>query len=96
MDSYQNNTTQIEKKRNSVKDSVNPLQNNSPTDSLYSPEYWDMKWDTEGKNLVPIEHQYLLDDLYLYDDYDNVVGNEYEGQLSGKRQLERGCPEGDN
>ena len=37
-----------------------------------------MEWDTEGENLVPIEHQYSLDDLYLYDDYDNVVRNEYE------------------
>ena len=55
-----------------------------------------MKWNTEEENLVPIEHQYLLDDLYLYGDYDNVVRNEYEEQLSGRRQLEEGCPKEDN
>ena len=43
MDSYQNNTTQTEKERSSVKDSVNPLQDNSPTNNLYSPKHWNMK-----------------------------------------------------
>ena len=77
MDSYQDNVTQTKEERNSVKDLKNSLQDNSPTDSLYPPEHWDMKWDTEEENLVPIEHQYLLDDLYLCDDYDNVVRSEY-------------------
>ena len=43
MNSYQDNKTQTEKERGSVKDSCDSLQNNSLTDSLYSPEHWDMK-----------------------------------------------------
>ena len=60
-----------------IKDLRNSLQDNSPTDSLYPSEQWDMEWDTEGENLVPTEHQYSLDDLYWCDDYDNVLKNEY-------------------
>ena len=62
-----------------VKDYGNPSQDNSPTDSLYPPDHWGMEWDTEGENLVPIEHQYSLDDLYLCGDYDNVLRSEYGG-----------------
>ena len=43
-----------------------------------------------------MKHQYLLNDLYLYSDYDNVIRNKYEGQLFEREQLETGCPKGDN
>ena len=62
-----------------MKDPRNTLQDNSPTDSLYPTEHWDMEWDTEGENLVPTEHQYSLDDLYWCGDYDNVIRSEYGG-----------------
>ena len=51
-----------------------------------------MKWNIEEKNLVFIEHQYLLNDLYLCNNYDNVIRSEYGGQLFGRRQLEISCP----
>ena len=38
MNSYQDNETQIKKERNSVKNLRDFLQDNSSTDSLYSPE----------------------------------------------------------
>ena len=79
MDSYQDNTIQTKKERNSIKDLRDSLQDNSFMNSLYSSKHWDMKWDIKEKNLVSIEYQYLLDDLYLYGDYDNVVRNEYRG-----------------
>ena len=61
-----------------VKSLENSLQDNSSTDSLYPPEQWGMEWDTEEENLVPTEHQYLLNDLYWCGDYDNVLRSEYE------------------
>ena len=78
MDSYKDNTIQTKKERNSVKNLEIFLHISSSTDSLYSSFYWDMKWDIKRENLVPIKHQYSLDDLYLYNDYDNVIRNEYE------------------
>ena len=89
MNSYQDNKTQIKKEGNSIKDLRNSLQDNSFTDSLYPPEQWDMKWDTKEENLVPTEHQYLLDDLYWCDDYDNIFKSEYGGQLSERKQSEQ-------
>ena len=77
MDSYQDNTIQTKEEGSSVKNHENSLQDNSPTDNLYPSEHWDMKWDTEEENLVPIEHQYSLDDLYLCNDYDNVIRSDY-------------------
>ena len=71
--------THLERFYHDVKSSGDPSQDNSSTDSLYPPKQWGMKWDTEGENLVPIEHQYSLDDLYLYGDYDNVIRSEYGG-----------------
>ena len=73
----------------SVKNLRNSLQDNSFTDSLYSPEQWDMEQNTERENLVSIEHQYSLDDLYWCDDYDNVLKSEYREQLSEKKQLKQ-------
>ena len=96
MDSYQDIKTQIEKEENSVKDLENSLQDNNFTDSLYSPEQQDMKWNTEEENLVPTEHQYSLNDLYWCDDYDNVFRSEYKEQLSKREQLEISCPKEDN
>ena len=55
-----------------------------------------MKWDIEGENLVSIEYQYLLDDLYLYGDYDNVIRSKYREQLFGKRQSKENYPKRDN
>ena len=79
MNSYQDNVTQMEKERNSLKNLKTLLQDNSLTDSLYSLEYWNMEWDTEGENLVFMKHQYSLNDLYLYGDYDNVIRSKYGG-----------------
>ena len=62
-----------------MKDRGISLQDNSPTDSLYPSEHWGMKWDTEGENLVLMEHQYSLDDLYLCGDYENVIRSKYGG-----------------
>ena len=56
MDSYQENVIQTKEEGSSVKNLKNSLQDNSLTDSLYSPEHWGMEWDTEEENLVPIEH----------------------------------------
>ena len=50
MNSYQDNTIQTKEERDSIKNSCNSLQDNSPTDSLYSPEYWDMEWDTKEES----------------------------------------------
>ena len=77
MNSYQDNVIQIEEKRNNIKNHEISLQDNNLTDSLYFQEHWDMKWDTE-ENLVFMKYQYSLDDLYLCNDYDNVIRNEYK------------------
>ena len=77
MDSYQDNAIQTEKEENSIKNYWDSLQDNSSTDNLYSLEYWDIKWDTEEENLVLMKHQYSLNDLYLYGDYDNIIRSKY-------------------
>ena len=60
-----------------VKDLRNFLHDNSFTSSLYSLDHWGLTWDTKGKNLISEENNFDLEDLYVYEDYDNVLRNEY-------------------
>ena len=65
-----------------VRDLIELSQNNSSENSLYQPfppDHWGLEWDEEGENLIPMEHQFSLDDLYTYGDYDNVFRSEYRG-----------------
>ena len=74
MDTYSDKETQTGRER----DSVNLLHDNSSTNSLYSPDHWGLMWNTEGKNLISKENYFNLEDLYVYENYDNVLQSKYE------------------
>ena len=77
MDIYTNKKTQTEKERDSLKDLRNFSHDNSSTNSLYPPDHWGLTWDVEGKNLIPKENTFDLKDLYVYENYDNVLRSKY-------------------
>ena len=73
INTYSNKKTQTKKEENNVEDLQNFLHNNNSTNSLYSLNYWGLTWDTERENLISEENHFDLEDLYTYEDYDNVL-----------------------
>ena len=55
------------------------LQDNSFTNSLYSSGHWEMKWDEERENLISRNDYYTLNDLYIVEDYDNILRSDNGG-----------------
>ena len=78
MDTYCNQETQTEEESN-VKNLSSSLQDNSSTNSLYPSGHWGMEWDEERENLIPENDYYVLDDLYITGDYDNILRSDHGG-----------------
>ena len=79
MNTYHDQKTQIEKEENNVENPSSFLQDNSFTNSLYSLGHQRMKWNEKRENLILKNDYYTLNNLYIIEDYDNVLRSNHEG-----------------
>ena len=79
MNIYHDQKTQTEKERDSIENSSASLQDNSSTNNLYPLGHWEMEWNEKGENLISENDYYILNDLYIIGDYNNVLRSDHEG-----------------